>query len=219
MRIPIRSERDAFRIAWSTVIVAVVCVAVGAIIHPLAGIGVFVAVVLAAIVWDVRAPNPDRVSGLREAAGTAPKPTSSGRVHLLVVANQTLPGQELRAALIARGEPKPELRIVVPILISRMKYAMSDIDTELVYAHERLDEMLRWGRAQGFEVSGEVCPDGPLIAIEDQLREFPADEIVISTHPPEGSNWLEAGVVEQARDELDMPITHVIVDLTRTATA
>jgi GABA permease len=42
---------------------------------------------------------------------------------------------------------------------------------------------------------------------------------VISTHPPERSNWLEAGVVERARAELDIPVTHVIVDLTRSGAA
>lgn len=198
-------------------IVAGVCVLVGALIHPWVGIALFVAVVAAALLWDVRAPNPDRVSGLHEAEGMRRESPPSGRKRLLVVANQTLPGQELRDALVARGEPKPELRVVVPILISRVKYAMSDVDTELVYARARLGEILAWGRAQGFEISGEVCPDGPLIAIEDQLRSFPADEIVISTHPPERSNWLEAGVVEQAREELDTPITHLVVDLTRTA--
>ena len=42
---------------------------------------------------------------------------------------------------------------------------------------------------------------------------FPADEIVISTHPPRASRWLERGVVHRARDEIDLPITHVVVDL------
>jgi hypothetical protein len=42
---------------------------------------------------------------------------------------------------------------------------------------------------------------------------FQADEIVISTHPPERSHWLERGVVERARDEIDLPVTHVVVDL------
>jgi hypothetical protein len=215
MRLPVRSERDAYRIAWSSVIVIAVCVVVGALIHPWVGIALFVVIAAAALLWDVRAPNPDRVSGLHEAEGSGRKPASSERPRLLVVANQTLPGQELRDELVARGEPKPDLRVVAPILISRVKYAMSDIDTEMVYARERLEDFLRWGTAQGFEVSGEVCPDGPLIAIEDQLRKFPVDEVVISTHPRESSNWLEVGVVEQARDELDTPVTHVVVDLRR----
>jgi hypothetical protein len=43
----------------------------------------------------------------------------------------------------------------------------------------------------------------------------PRTRSFISTHPPDRSNWLEAGVVERAQAELDLPVTHVIVDLTR----
>jgi hypothetical protein len=35
----------------------------------------------------------------------------------------------------------------------------------------------------------------------------------VSTHPPGRSNWLELGVVEQARLRFDVPVTHVVVDL------
>jgi hypothetical protein len=215
MRMPVRSERDAFRIAWATAAVAVVAIALGALIHPLVGVAVVVVAVGAAVVWDLRAPNPDHVNVLAEAAGTGREHASGARSRLLVVANQTLPGEELRSNLIGRA-PRPELRVVAPVLISRVKYAMSDIDTELGLARRRLDDSIRWAQSEGFEVSGEVCSDGPLVAIEDQLRKFAADEIVISTHPHERSNWLEAGVVERARTELDIPITHVVVDLTRT---
>ena len=51
--------------------------------------------------------------------------------------------------------------------------------------------------------------------MEDALRTFGADEIIISTHPPGRSNWLERGVVEKARERFPVPITHVVVDLER----
>jgi hypothetical protein len=218
MRIPVRSERDAYRIVWTTVAVVVASIAIGVLIDPLVGVALFVVALVAAVVWDVRAPNPDRVEALREAAGTGREHAVGTQHRLLVVANQTLNGHELREQLLSRV-PRPRLRVVAPILISRVHYAMSDIDTELTLAHRRLDESVRWAQAEGFEVSGEVCPDGPLVAMEDQLRKFAADEIVISTHPPARSNWLDAGVVERARAELDIPITHVVVDLTRTGAA
>jgi GABA permease len=214
MRLPVRSERDAYQITWATVAIVLLAVALGALIHPLVGVAVVVIAVVAAVVWDVRAPNPDRVEALREAELAGREHAVGSRPRLLVVANQTLGGREMRDQVVARV-PRPELRIVAPILCSRAHYAMSDIDVEMRLARERLDDSLTWARAQGFEASGEVCPDGPLVAIEDQLRRFAADEILISTHPPERSNWLEAGVVERARDELDLPVTHVIVDLTR----
>jgi hypothetical protein len=218
MRIPVRSERDAYRIVWATVAVVVVSIAIGILVDPLVGVALFVVAVVAAVVWDLRAPNPDRVEALREAAGTGRAHAVGTHHRLLVVANQTLEGHELHEQLLGRV-PRPELRMVAPILISRVHYAMSDIDTELTLARRRLDASIRWAGAEGFEVSGEVCPDGPLVAIEDQLRKFAADEIVISTHPPGRSNWLDAGVVERARAELDIPITHVVVDLSRTGAA
>ena len=51
--------------------------------------------------------------------------------------------------------------------------------------------------------------------MDDALRTFGADEIVISTHPPGRSNWLEKGVIERAREHFAVPITHVVVDLER----
>ncbi len=65
----------------------------------------------------------------------------------------------------------------------------------------------------GLRAKGEIGDSDPNTAIEDALRAFPADEIVISTHPPERSHWLERGVVERAREEIDLPVTHVVVDL------
>ena len=50
-------------------------------------------------------------------------------------------------------------------------------------------------------------------AIEDALRTFGPDLIVISTHPLGRSNWLEQGVVTSARERFAVPITHVVVDL------
>jgi GABA permease len=214
MRLPVRSERDAYKITWATVALVVVSVALGALINPFVGVAVFAIAVIAAVVWDLRQPNPDRVDVLREAERTGREQAVGTQPRLLIVANQTLGGQELREQVLKRT-PRPELRVVAPILCSRVHYTMSDIDVELRHAHRRLDESLAWARSQGFQASGEVCPDGPLVAIEDQLRKFAADEIVISTHPPERSNWLEAGVVERAQAELQLPVTHVVVDLTR----
>ena len=53
----------------------------------------------------------------------------------------------------------------------------------------------------------------PLVAIDDAVRTFGPDEIVISTHPPGKSNWLERGVVEAVRSRYDVEVTHVVVDL------
>jgi GABA permease len=218
MRMPIKSEADAFRIALGAAALIGVSVLLGAILSPVVGVALFAGGILGAIWLDVSIHDPDRLEPLHEAAlESAREPRRPARKRILVVANQTLGGEELKREILSRGEPRPELRIVAPVLCSRAHYLTSDIDHEMVEARERLDETLRWAHDQGFEAIGVVGDVSPLIAIEDALRQFGADELIISTHIPKRSHWLEAGVVDRARAELDIPVTHVTVDVaTRT---
>jgi hypothetical protein len=95
----------------------------------------------------------------------------------------------------------------------------SDIDRELRDAQGRLDATLAWLRSHALEATGRVGDLTPRQAIEDELRTFGADELLISTHPAKRSHWLESGLLQQARDELDIPVAHVVVDLERQAAA
>ena len=80
-------------------------------------------------------------------------------------------------------------------------------------AEERLQRSVAELERLGISARGEVGDADPLQAIEDALRTFGADVIVISTHPEGRSNWLERGVVTSARERFAVPITHVVVDL------
>jgi hypothetical protein len=103
--------------------------------------------------------------------------------------------------------------VVSPALNSPLKHWVSDEDGARLAARERLDDSLtRLGEA-AIVARGEVGDSDPLQAIDDALRTFGADEIVISTHPEGRSNWLERGIVTGAGQRFDVPITHVVVDL------
>jgi hypothetical protein len=217
MRFPVKSETDAFRIAYGWAVLTGISLALGALVAPAVGVALFAGGVLGLIAYDLATEDPDRRQPLREAARSAPASMSRDRRRrILVVSNETLGGHELREELLRRGEPRPELRVVAPVLPSRSHYIASDIDDELAEARRRLDRTLEWAHAEGFDAAGRVGDDTPpLTAIEDELRRFAADELIISTHPPGRSNWLESGLVDQAREQLDIPITHVVVDLQR----
>ena len=134
-----------------------------------------------------------------------------------MVANRTLHGAELRAALRSRAAPEP-VHIVAPILCSRIHYIASDVDKELDEARARLSTALAWARAEGLAVTGKIGdPNAAFGAIEDELRQHGADEVIISTYPRGKSNWLETGIVDRLRDELDVPVTHVVVQADRAA--
>lgn len=84
-------------------------------------------------------------------------------------------------------------------------------------ARERLDASVAAFRATGLEANGQLGDSDPLQALDDAYRVFSPDEIIISTHPPAHSNWLERRVVQRARDRYPVPVTHVVVDLVHEA--
>jgi hypothetical protein len=216
VRNPVRSETDAFHIAYGSAAVACASVVLGALVTPVAGVALFAGAIAGAFVWEIATKDPDRRQPLREAAASGRRAGPEGPPRVLVVANRTLRGASLRAELARRGRAGAELHFVAPILASRIHYIASDVDAELRDARDRLDDALAWARAEGLTATGKVGdPNVALGAIEDELRLSGADEVIISTHPPGKSNWLETGILERLREELDIPITHLVVDLER----
>jgi GABA permease len=133
--------------------------------------------------------------------------------RVLVIANETLQGHGLRDEIvrIAAGVAEDVL-VVCPALNSRVRTWTSDEDGAREAAAARLQAALEALQGAGLRVRGEIGDADPLQALEDALRSFSADAIVISTHPAGSSNWLEHGVVEAARARFDVPVTHVVGD-------
>lgn len=77
-------------------------------------------------------------------------------------------------------------------------------------AHERVAAAVGELHSRGVNARGEVGDAEPLHAIEDALVNFDAEEILLSTHPPGRSHWLEKGLVEQARERFEAPVTHLV---------
>jgi hypothetical protein len=216
MRNPIRSESDAFWLALGGSTLTGASITLGALADPIAGAALFTGGLVGAFVWELATKDPDRRQPLREAAAAGRLAGAAPGRRVLVVANRTLQGEDLAEILASRAARGAELHVVAPILVSRARYIASDVDRELQEAQLRLQAALEWAHQAGYEASGKVGdPNVAFGAIEDELRHFPADEVIISTYPPGKSNWLETGVVQRLRSELDIPVTHVITDLDR----
>jgi hypothetical protein len=134
--------------------------------------------------------------------------------RILVVANETVAGRELLEHLHTRADgADTHVLVVAPALNTRLRHLFADVDRAREEAEVRLAGSIESLRAEGIAARGAVGDSDPIRAIEDALFEFEADEIVISTHPPERSNWLEKKAVERARERFPQPITHIVVDL------
>ena len=131
-----------------------------------------------------------------------------------MIANETVGGGTLRDEIRRRSEGYDEhVLVVCPALNSAVRHWTSDEDGARVKAQERLDASLARLREAGLDAKGEVGDAEPIQAMEDAVRLFGPDEIIISTHPKGRSNWLEQGIVDAARERFAVPVTHVVVDL------
>jgi hypothetical protein len=205
---PLRSEAEAFRFLIASIFyfgaIVIASVAGGKWV----GLGVFIALSAVVLGWWVRARRYERPQR------TAPRPHAAGERRILVIANETVGGHTLRSAILEKSlDVREEVLVVTPALNSPLKHWVSDEDGARAAAQERLDASLAQLATAGVEARGEVGDGDPVQAMEDALRTFGADEIIISTHPPGRSNWLERGVVERARERFAVPITHIVVDL------
>jgi hypothetical protein len=210
MHNPLRSEAEMFRLV---VIIGAACglvIALALIFEPVVG-----AIVLAAelglaagLIWRSSRGSLPRQAEVAQGDGNT--------YRVLVVANETVAGRALLEEVRNRVKNRDsEIFVVVPAMASsRLEHLAHDVDGAIAEADKRLSASLRAMEAAGLHARGEVGDHhDPNQAIEDMLRAFPADELIISTHPPHRSKWLERGVVERARREVPLPVTHVVVDL------
>jgi hypothetical protein len=164
MRNPVRSEREAFRFLVAVIVGALVIVG-AAYLNTWLGVAAAVVAVAGIIWWLMQEPVPG-------VADPAPKLTSStpGSTHrVLVVA---APG----TSSVSAPDRATEVVVLVPALASKLEAATGAVDDRRAEAEEtaqRLAGQLPNARA-------EIGADNPAVAVEDALRVFGADEILVA---------------------------------------
>jgi hypothetical protein len=206
---PFRSESEAYRFLLLTVGYFAAIVVATLAVGKWAGLTVFALLTLAALYLAFRRGTPEpRVQQ------AVPRQGAEDERRILVIANETVAGGALREEIKRRAEGfREEVLVVCPALNAPLRHWVSDEDGARAAAQERLETSLARLSEVGVEARGEVGDGDPLQAIEDALRTFGADEVIISTHPEGRSHWLERGVVSGARERFAVPITHVVTDL------
>jgi hypothetical protein len=144
----------------------------------------------------------------------------------LVVANQTLTGDELVRVIVRCAEAQPsEFFIVVPatpafemwieavaLPYCGVPYELSSAEQAQQLAEERLTESMAQLRAVGATVHGRVGDRDPLHAVEAVLGSAAFDEIIVSTLPRRISRWLHQDLPHRLEQRFGLPVTHVTDD-------
>jgi GABA permease len=149
------------------------------------------------------APHPAAI-----ATGTMPATAS----RVLIVANETVGADELLGELRRlKNETEADYLVCVPAHpLHTGQGAGWSPDASVIAARHRLEGVLATLRGEGLKVEGDLGDHRPLHAMDDAVKAFNPDLIVISTHPEERSQWLRQDIVEQAQRKYGLPIRHII---------
>ena len=130
---------------------------------------------------------------------------------VLVVANETLIGDELVHAVRRRAERGAiRVAVVAPVTPPREGYVVYR-DSRRAAAGRRLERVLEALRAAGIPAHGGVFEDEPLAAVKDVLASEDVDEVIVSTHTETKSGWLRKNLVDEIRRVAgDRPVEHVV---------
>ena len=114
--------------------------------------------------------------------------------NVLVVSSVADPPDELQAAL---GDDVGEIHVVAPAVEqSRLQWLTNAEDDAREEAERTAEEVASAAEGETVHVEAEAGDSDPLLAVEDALRTFDADEIVVVTRTGESASWLEEGAAE-----------------------
>jgi hypothetical protein len=121
------------------------------------------------------------------------------RIHILVIANQTILGGPLLEAIRERAHAGPtEVTLVAP--------------ADQPGVQGRLDQALAELEREGIEATGHIGDPDPVTAALNAVHDEPVDEIIVSTFPAATSGWLRRNVVGRIEGGAGLPVRHVVVE-------
>jgi hypothetical protein len=129
----------------------------------------------------------------------------------VLVVTTTAPGseEELRGRIRRSAGEDTEILLVVPASkISFLDWLTSAEDDARHEAEQRAEQVA--GEMPAGDVETRVGDVDPVIAIEDALRTFPADQVIVVTPPEEAGSWLEKGFPDAVSERLGLPVTHLV---------
>jgi hypothetical protein len=122
--------------------------------------------------------------------------------------------EELPPLIRALIQSASEIVVVTPMLVSGLQWLASDSDRARYEADERLAAVLGHVEAvaPGASVRGEVGDDTPMTALDDVMRRFRPDHILIALRGSDHDAWQEQGLLDDIRRAFHIPMTVFEID-------
>jgi hypothetical protein len=188
------------RLVLTLVIALAVLAVLGPFVFSLAGNLVGIVYIVAAIaLLALIATRWERDGGVEVAE-------SRDRVHrVLVLAHAEADAGALAGALPADAA----VHVVVPALTTRTNRLTGEIDEAVDQAEEGVERLVAGAQARGRSVDGTVGDTDPRTAVEDSLRTFAADEVLVLPPPQRDLEFFHVAGPEEAFRDVRLPVTVV----------
>ena len=133
--------------------------------------------------------------------------------RLLVLAGAVLADStELPSSVRALIDAAEEVFVLTPALTTRLEWVVSDVDAANQAADERLNTVLGHLGAMDVEAEGAVGDDSPLDAVDDHIRSFRPDHILIALRSEEHAGWQERELFDRIEQRTAAPVTVFVID-------
>ena len=139
----------------------------------------------------------------------------------LIVANQTLGGEQLTAKITECINAGPcRFYLVAPVTQTEVsdQWAAGGLDGGVVPGAYKIARALAAGRLQhelarlretGAEADGEVVDPNPIDAIRKLASREEVDEVIVSTLPRRLSRWMAMDLPHRVRRATKLPVTQI----------
>jgi hypothetical protein len=128
-------------------------------------------------------------------------------MKLLVLTPEPIDAALLRSAA-GEDAQDAEVLVVTPATHSSpLRFWMSDADDAIADAQNAADETAERLEEEGIDVAADTGEAEPALAIQDALATFPADRIVVFTHPEGDRDYREDAGLRDAEGRFGVPVT------------
>src|SRR5215216_1876352 len=132
-------------------------------------------------------------------------------MKLLVLTPEPVDAELLRATLGEEVEGAEVLVVSPATNRSKVAFWVSDTDQAIAEATAAQEETVERLEESGVDAAGDTGESEPAVALEDALATFPADRIVVFSHPEGDRDYREDAGLAEAEARFGIPITHAVI--------
>ena len=132
-------------------------------------------------------------------------------MKLLVLTPEPVDADLLRATLGDEVEGAEVLVVSPATNQSKLAFWVSDPDQAIAEAETAEEETVERLEEAGIDAAGDTGESEPAVALQDALATFPADRILVFSHPEGDRDYREDEGLADVEDRFGIPVTHAVI--------